>query len=165
MAKNSYAKSKGRRAQGRFIALPLHCLEHENFIRLSAKGTKLFVDLCSQYNGFNNGDLSVAFSIMQKRGWKSKETLFLAKEELLHYGWITCTRAGMMPRVTNLYALTFYAIDECKGKLDVASTIAPPGDWKKTTDLWKLPETYQRRGKKARVRIPDLAGTNSVTKK
>ena len=31
----------------------------------------------------------------------------------------------------SLYALTFQAIDECKGKLDISSSIVASGDWKK----------------------------------
>ena len=84
MAK-SYAKAKGRSGGGRFVGLPYKCLGHINFTRLTPKATKLFIDLSVQYSGYNNGDLTAAFTIMKKRGWKSKETLRLAIDELLHY--------------------------------------------------------------------------------
>ena len=39
-----------------------------------------------------------------------------------------------------LYALTFYAIDDCKGKLDVKATGSPRGTWKKNEPLPPLPK-------------------------
>ncbi len=141
----NYAKSKGRREKGQFILIPHQCLKHENFIRLSPKAIKLFFDLFLQYNGTNNGDLTAAFSILKKRGWKSKETLFLAIDELLHYGWIIRTRIGGFYKKANLYAVTLRPINECGGKLDVKSTVNDPGDWKKVVEDWKKPPNYIRR--------------------
>ena len=39
-----------------------------------------------------------------------------------------------------LYAVTFLAIDECGGKLDVAATRVPSGKWKKERALYKPPD-------------------------
>ncbi len=150
---NSYSKAKGRNGAGRFVALPHRCLEHINFTRLTPKATKLFIDLSLQYNGRNNGDLTTAFSLLKKRGWRSSEILRLAIDELLHYGWITRTRIGGLIRIPNLYALTFHSIDECGGKLDVNSTTTPPGNWKQLIDAWVKPANYlaidKRRKEKA----------------
>ena len=30
----------------------------------------------------------------------------------------------------SLYAVTFYRVDECEGKLDISPTPSPPGNWK-----------------------------------
>ena len=162
----SYAKAKGRSEGGRFVQLPHRCLEHENFTRLTPKAIKLFIDLLLQYNGRNNGDLTTAFTIMKKRGWKSKETLRLAIDELLHFGWIILTRIGGLNRNPNLYALTIHAIDECKGKLDVKPTVTAPGNWKQSVDDWIKPANYReretRRKNKSLVQKPYLISTGTV---
>jgi hypothetical protein len=140
---NSYSKAKGRNEKGRFVALPHHCLNHENYIRMSHKAKTLFVNMVLQYNGSNNGDLCIAYSIMKKQGWKSKQTLFLAMDELKHYGWIVKTRIGGMDNTAHLYAITFHSIDECKGKLDIKPTKTPPGNWKTEVEKWTKPERYK----------------------
>jgi len=82
-----------------------------------------------QYNGFNNGDFCCTWSIMKKRRWRSQATLNKAKKELIYYGWIICSRHGGKNRCS-LYAVTFKAIDECKGKLEIPETVTAPGTWK-----------------------------------
>jgi len=143
MMGKSYAKAKGRASTGRFLLIPHRCLDHENYIRLSSKAVKLLIDIAMQFNGRNNGDLTAALSVLKKRGWKSSETLRLALDELLHYGWIVVTRKGGLNRTTTLYALTFHPIDECKGKLDVNSTAMAPRNWNQTIPKWEKPITYK----------------------
>ena len=158
-----YADAKGRSESGSFAAIPHRCLRHQNFIRLTPRAIKLFLDLLVQYNGNNNGDLTAAFTIMKKRGWRSSETLRLAIDELLHYGWITKTRLGGLNRIPNLYAVTFHSIHECAGKLDVPSTNVAPGTWKQLVDAWVKPANYKaidlRRQKKLSLRIPKRNGS------
>ena len=105
-------------------------MKHENYIRLSSHAKVLLWEICYQYNGYNNGDLCAVFSVMQKRGFRSKGTLDRAIKELLEKGWISITRVGGRHRCT-LYALTFQAIDECRGKLDVPATNVASRDWNK----------------------------------
>jgi hypothetical protein len=95
-------------------------------------------DLLAQYKGDNNGDLCAAWTLMQPRGWKSKDTLSKALKELLAGDWLEVTRQGGRHKAT-LYGLTFYAIDDCKGKLDVKATGSPRGTWKKNEPLPPLP--------------------------
>jgi hypothetical protein len=163
---NSYAKAKGRNEKGRFVALPHHCLNHENYIRMSHKAKALFVDVATQYNGSNNGDLCIAFSVMKKQGWKSKQTLFLAMDELKHYGWIVQTRIGGMNNTPHLYAITFHPIDECKGKLDIKATKTPLGNWKNKVEKWTKPERYKSNfdtlENKSMVQTQYRDGTNVV---
>lgn len=85
---------------------------------------KLLVDVASQFNGKNNGDLTAAWSVMRDRGWKSPGTLHKALRALLNAGLIQETRSGGRHRCT-LYAVTWRGIDECKGKLDVNPTVTP----------------------------------------
>ena len=137
-------KSKSRRESGIFIPLPIHVLDSKNYIMLSAKAVKLLIDLCSQlrFQGSdgtkNNGDLCAAFSVMKERGWNSHESLEFAIKELLHYGFIKITRYGGR-RKCHLYAITWWAIDECNGKLDIPQTNVPSSEWKMETPKWKRP--------------------------
>ena len=126
----SRQRTKGRRESGGFIPLPNAVLRHPNFISLAPRAVKLLLDLCSQLRQDNNGDLATAWTVMEKRGWKSRDQLFKAQQELEAKGFIFRTRQGGR-HVCNLFAITFYAIDECDGKLDVPATNVPLGDWKK----------------------------------
>jgi len=121
--------AKGRREGGTYFALPHRVMDSLNYKRLSSKAVKLLCDIGSQYNGHNNGDLCAAYTLMKPKGWASKSTLEEAIEELRHYGLILLTRQGGRNK-PNLYALTWYAIDECKGKLDIAESKTPPGNWR-----------------------------------
>lgn len=109
--------------------MPHRILECEPYTKLSAKGVKLMVDLFAQFRGSNNGDFSMAWAVMQKRGWRSRDTLNRACKELLGNGFIVQTRQGGRHQC-NLYAVTWLAIDDCNGKLDCPPTNVPPGYWK-----------------------------------
>ena len=126
---SSRAKIKSRREGGTYFALPHVVMDSSNYLRLSAKSVKLLNDLGRQYNGKNNGDLCATWSMMKKRGWASASTSHEALKELLHYGLIIKSRQGGRHSPT-LYAMTWHAIDECKGKLDVPETNIPSGEWK-----------------------------------
>ncbi len=92
------------------------------------------MDLCSVYNGHNNGDMATAWTIMKNRGWRSRDQLWKAQNELLEKEFIIKTRQGGRNKC-NLFAITIWAIDECGGKLEVSATNAPTGEWKKTESV------------------------------
>jgi hypothetical protein len=140
MAKRkSFKDNAAKRGGGYFVAMPHDVIRSECYAKLSAHAVKLLNDLLAQYQGNNNGDLCVAWTLMQKRYWKSKDTLDKARKELLDNEWIEITRQGGRHRAS-LYALTFYSIDDCKGKLDVAETKSPRGSWKKNEPLPPMPK-------------------------
>ena len=120
---------KGRQTTNPFLSLPHHVLRHETFKTLSTRATKLLVDIAAQYRGNNNGDLSATLSLMRDRGWKSSDQLDKAKKELVGKDVIRVARQGGRNKC-NLYALTWLPIDECKGKLDIASTTTAPVNWR-----------------------------------
>ena len=122
-------RQKGRRSSDSFIRIPHHVVNHENFRTLSPRATKLLIDLLAQFRGYNNGDLAATLKMMQERGWNSSDQLNKAKNELVDRDIIWVTRQGGRNKC-NLYAVTFFPIDECKGKLDVASTRTAPVNWK-----------------------------------
>lgn len=130
------AKTKGRRQQGSFIALPHAILESVEYAALSAHAVKLLLDLFAQYRGDNNGDFSAAWKVMKSRGWTSKAMLYRALRELQNKGWIVTTRQGGKARlganrICSLYAVTWKPIDPCDGKLDVAFTRVASSTWRR----------------------------------
>lgn len=125
----SRRKATGRTESGGYFAQPHAVMESPNYRALSAHAVKLLSDLGLQFRGANNGDLSAAWKIMQPRGWRSRDTLWRALSELLHFGLIEKTRQGSLNHCS-LYALTWQAVDECGGKLDVSATRVASGLWK-----------------------------------
>ena len=123
-------RNKGRMMTDSFVRIPHHVVNHENFRTLSCRATKLLIDLLAQYRGYNNGDLCAPLSLMRERGWNSSDQLHKAKNELIEKDVIRVTRQGGRNKCS-LYAVTWFQIDECNGKLDVASSTTPPVNWKK----------------------------------
>jgi hypothetical protein len=128
-----------KRERGGFVPLPFTVIRSQSFAGLSAHAVKLLCDLLAQYRGDNNGDLCLAWKIMNNRRWRSRDTLQKARTELLDKEWIVISRRGGRHQAT-LYAVTFYAIDYCAGKLDIASTGSPTGEWRKNEPLPALPK-------------------------
>jgi hypothetical protein len=135
-------KFKGRRTSSSFAAKPHHIFRAncKNNIPspasvLSHKAAHLLDNLTAQYDGQNNGDLSAAPKIMKLYGWSSQGSIHGALVELIGNGFIEQTRQGGKNQCS-LYAVTWLAIDDCKGKLDVNPT-------KVASNLWK-PENREK---------------------
>ena len=124
-------KVKGRKTNGSFLKLDKALLAHPNFVKLTPRGVKLLVDLGSFYNGSNNGNLTAAMAIMRERGWRSSSNLTAALEELIYYQFVKVTRQGYKG-VCTLVLLTFFPVNECKGKHRFRSTPVAPNDYKAT---------------------------------
>ena len=124
---------KGRQTTKSFLMFPHDLLEHPSFRTLTPRATKLLVDIAAQYNGHNNGDLCAPLSLMRKRGWRSSDQLFKARKELQDRGLILTSRQGGLNKCS-LFALTWFQIDECKGKLDIKSTATAPHHWRRWSD-------------------------------
>ena len=60
----SRIKAKGRRETGRFVAFPHAVMKTEDYTGLSYKSKALLLDIALQYNGRNNGDLTVALAVL-----------------------------------------------------------------------------------------------------
>ena len=140
-----------------FVGIPHECANHSNFKRLSAHAVKLLLDIAVQYRGNNNGDLTIAFSLMKLREWKSEETLNKAKRELLHYGWIVLTRQGGK-NLPSLYAVTWNPINECKGKLDVKETRKSLGHWKEVKQKFRPVKRRSNRQDKFNASLSVIEG-------
>jgi hypothetical protein len=107
--------------------MPANVLRSAQFASLSARSVKLLMDLLSQFRGNNNGDLCATWTLMQRRGWRSRDTLAKAIRELQIGGWIAMTRQGGMHAPT-LYGVTFFALDPSP-KLEVSVADFPRGKW------------------------------------
>ena len=123
--RNRKAKSKAIMFKG-FFHLHRPLLDCEDFISLKGNSIKLLIDLGSQFNGYNNGDLCASLSVMRKRGWNSNQQLAKALKELLERNLIVQTKQGGLNLGPNLYAITWQPIDECNGKLDANPTTVAP---------------------------------------
>lgn len=128
MSRSRNCNAKGRRISDPFAAWPRRCHDAERYRVLSFPARALLVELQRQFRGNNNGDLTCAYAVLRPRGWKSRSTIERAAQELEYYGWIIRTRQGGL-NMPNLYAVTWHAIDECDGKLDLPPGPAP-GTWK-----------------------------------
>lgn len=107
---------KGKKWSGKSYSQLIHAyFQSEQYAKLSPRAVKLLVDLMTQYRGVNNGDLTTAWTIMLRYGWRSKDILSRATAELERRGWIIRTRQGGRHAPT-LWALTFYGIDDCRDK-------------------------------------------------
>ena len=141
-------KAKGRREAGGFAAIPHAIIDSPNFRKMKGNAVKLLVQMVEllrfEKGGGtkNNGDLCISWSVMQDKGWRSKNTLQRARNELLYYGFIELTREGLavVKGCPNLYGLTFHAIDECGGKLQVPASRVASGLWKEEKPLYKPPK-------------------------
>lgn len=143
-----YSKIEG----GGFIQIPKPIMNSIGYSKLSPQSVKLMLDLLIQYNGENNGDLCAPFSLMKKKNWKSKGTLNRAIKELLNSDFIEVSRMGGRNKCS-LYAFTFIAVDECKGKLDIKSTRTPKSSWKKHEPLQSIEQMQKDKFKKDEIKL------------
>lgn len=139
----SIEKTKNRKGSGRFAGIPHAVMNHPDFIALAPNAVRLLLEMARQYNGHNNGDLSAAWTLMQKRGFKAEPTLNKALHQLLRSNFLVRTREGrfMNPgRQCALYALSWLNIDECPGKeLELKPTRAPIRSF--TAQIIKMPSS------------------------
>ncbi len=130
------------------FVIPYTLLRHPNMARLGPHGNKLLLDMCRQYSGFNNGYLKACWEHMSERGWRSKETLFIATAELVHYNLIEKSRQGGRNR-PNLYYLTWWPIHtRDDDPLDVSKTAKPCNSWKLDAPDFDLPTSIANKRKK-----------------
>jgi hypothetical protein len=108
---NRRKRFKGNRVEGGFLAMPYPVLNSPTFTGLSPFALKLLLDLGAQYRGDNNGDLALAWKLMQPRGWASQTTLHKAKLEAIKAGFLFETRKGYRPNTCSLFALTWFDLD------------------------------------------------------
>ena len=82
MAVNKFKGSKYTEGFTGIVHSVFECPAFPAFPALSPHTCKLL--LAGQYRGNNNGDLTVAWSLVSKRGWVSRTTLWRCKAELIN---------------------------------------------------------------------------------
>ena len=128
----SYQKSKGRSTSpGQFVGIPIVVLDHEDFRNLSNSAKIALIAILREFNGKNNGDLSLPLSRARQWGIKSSATLVESIRELESVNLIIRTRDPSLMRFAlrgqcSLFAVTWRPIDECGGKHDYLPTAAAP---------------------------------------
>jgi hypothetical protein len=155
--------------KGGFSGIPRVVMDHPDYINLSGNAVKLLNELARQYRGNNNGDLTVAWSLLKDRGFKSKGTIERNRDELLQAGLILKTREGRFANphgVCALYALTWQSIDECNNKLEVDATATPPRKFSLENNKTPRPTIgHGSTSKQGRQREKDTLGRYSSTSK
>jgi len=131
----------------------LECL---NYARLTTRGKALLLDLRAQFKGSQNGNIDATWSRLSKQDcWNSKETLNLAIQELLHYGFITRTRRGKRiggKHYPSLYALTWEPINELP-RQGIEPTLKASHAWHGAKPTWKQPKRKRKRKTPATVSV------------
>ena len=124
------AKNNGSYQRNSFAGIPRIVMDHPDYIGLSFSAKAALQELARQYRGQNNGDLTLAWSVLKPRGFGSKGTVTKLTEELLAANLIVRTRVGVFRNPgakCALYALSWIPINECPGKqLEVGPTTTPP---------------------------------------
>jgi hypothetical protein len=158
MADKKQSRDNWKHVDGGYaFVIPYTLLRHENMRRLGPHACKLVFDLGAQYSGFNNGYLCPAWELMRQKGWKSRETLYLAVAEAEHYRLIVKTRQGGRNR-PNLYALTWWQIHAKQDDpLDAPPTTKPSNAWKEERPQFERPEWTVVRRLKPQHKHPKLA--------
>jgi len=106
----------GRKAGGGTFTRVPHALQrHPDYIALTLGARAFLVDLMSQYNGRNNGNLAAAEGVMGKLGY-SKRQCIRYREELKERGWIEVTRTPRWPREPYLFRLTWIDVGDWTGE-------------------------------------------------
>ncbi|MFT5888866.1 MAG: hypothetical protein ACI9BO_001689 [Zhongshania sp.] len=122
-------KKVGTSFSGGFAGVPRIVMKTSDYAGLSYKAKALLFELAFQYRGKNNGDLTVALSVLRNRGWKREATISVAIKELLAANLIIKSRDGVFENPgsrCSLYAITWQSLDECPGKrLNVRPTTVP----------------------------------------
>ena len=146
-------KSKNRRESTGFVKLIYPVMDSPNYQKLSGSALRLLLELIRQHRPHNNGSLVASWRCMQKRGWRSRDSLYHAIQELLHYQFVIKTRQGGKNRYSH-YALTWTTVDvsddESFQKLYV-ETRAIPDLYKVEREPYTRPKAQPRKVKRAKL--------------
>lgn len=123
-------RHKGRSGGPSFVSIPHFILDSEQWAALPASSVKLIMELARQFKGNNNGDLAVTATMLRDRGWPSEPTIWKHLHLLEERQWIVRTRRGGRHIGCNLYAITWWPIDECGGKHHAVAERKASHAWK-----------------------------------
>jgi hypothetical protein len=113
--RNIGKKGDSGRDAGGFVALPWFVLDCPAYAALSHSARGLLLEFARQFVRDNNGRLLCSYAYLAKRGWKSKDVITRAKNELLMAGFIFETVKGMRPNKASWFAVTWRRLDKLPG--------------------------------------------------
>lgn len=113
---------------GFYAAMPIAVLDSAAFMGASYPAKALLLDVARQHNGTNNGHLHLCFSWLSKRGWKSRDVIQRAKDDLIARGLLVKTKQGGLNMGASWYAITWLKISNFVG-LDIQHRDYHPGAW------------------------------------
>lgn len=129
-------KFRGRKNDHSFLMLPHYVIQSTQWRALSGNAIKFLVELASEYDGHNNGDLSLTRKTALKRGWRSGETRDRAAEEAIASGFALLTRQGNKG-ACSLYAITWQPINDVGKGVMYAKETGP-------SKLWQARQPFPR---------------------
>lgn len=128
-----YGKTTGRTwdRPDRYALVPLDVLLSEAFRTLPNYALRVLLAVAGQFNGRNNGDLSLTAAEARRFGVASTWQLYAGLDELQRHGLLIKTRqGGKRPMGCTLYALGWVRIHESdKYDVGVGATIKPVNGW------------------------------------
>ncbi|MFT4195002.1 hypothetical protein [Ottowia sp.] len=108
-------RDAGRDAGG-FVALPWAVLDSAAYQGLNHAARSLLLEIARQYVRDNNGRLLASENyLIEKRGWKSGDTITRALRELVAAGLVHQTVQGQRPNKASWYAITWQTLDRHPG--------------------------------------------------
>jgi hypothetical protein len=113
------SRNRSKKNVGRFAGIPIWILESVVYASLSPLSKALLYELTGQYNGHNNGYLSLTRSDLKRRGFPTNVSNQKAIESLMAVGLITRTRVGGICRgkhVCHLYSVNWQSADELRDR-------------------------------------------------
>ena len=116
-SKHRSLKQRGNngRDAGGFVALPWAVLDSEAYACLSHPARSLLLEIARQYVRDNNGRLLASRAYLAKRGWRSADVIFRARNELVMSGLLHETVKGHRPNKASWYAVTWLTLDRLPG--------------------------------------------------
>lgn len=113
---------------GLYGAIPHAVMDSIAFKGASYPTKALLFELMRQHSGNNNGHLHLSFGWLKRRGWKSRDVIQRARDELIQRGLLIQTRQGGLNIGANRYAVTWLKITNFVG-LEIQGKDYHPGAW------------------------------------
>lgn len=112
--KGSRPNAKGRSEAERYIKITHWLWDNPAVRSLSGQAIKVWVHLIYQYNGFNNGEISMSVRQLEAEIGICKNTASKVLIELHRHGLIVTTEKGRFRgRMASTYRLTHLPWNEC----------------------------------------------------
>lgn len=108
MGKDVHRRGGRKASHTNFIGIDRRAADSPAFIELSVFARALYLDLRRQFNGYNNGDICAADTILESYGW-SHSTIAKHLKQIVDHGLMVKTRQGgigAMSKYPTLYAFT-----------------------------------------------------------